>query len=173
MKILATFDANDYQDTVDVYERYSVRGIIMRDGMLATQCDRDGSYKLPGGGPEAGEAFREALAREVREETGLRVIEGEITELGEILEIRKDLFDAAKKYICHSLFYFCRVGTEAEEPCLTASERERGYQFRWTMPEEICRENTRPGREPWIVRDAAFVQMIIDKRVILPDDAEG
>ena len=35
MKILATFDAMDYQDTTEVFEKYSVRGIIMRSSSPA------------------------------------------------------------------------------------------------------------------------------------------
>ena len=90
MRILATFDAKDYQDTTGVYEKYSVRGIVMREGRLAMQCSKDGEYKIPGGGMEDGESERQALIREIREETGLYVLEDAITELGEIVELRRD-----------------------------------------------------------------------------------
>ena len=50
MRILATIDAGDYQDTTEVFEKYSVRGIVMRDGCLAMQRSSEGEYKLPGGG---------------------------------------------------------------------------------------------------------------------------
>ncbi len=169
MKILATFDAKDYQNTVDVCEKRSVRAIILRDGKLAMQRGADGAYKIPGGGPENGENDRLALVREVLEETGLRVIEPTITELGEIVEIRRDLFDCTKKYVCRSCFYFCRVGEGQEELKLTSSEEAKGYELRWATPEEICTENERPGREPWIVRDTAFVRMLMDGSVPLPD----
>ncbi len=169
MKILATFDAKDYQNTVDVCEKCSVRAIILRDGKLAMQRGVDGAYKIPGGGPEDGEDDRLALAREVLEETGLRVIEPTITELGEIVEIRRDLFDDSKKYVCRSRFYFCRVGEGQEELKLTSSEEAKGYELRWATPEEICAENGRPGREPWILRDTAFVKMLMDGSVALPD----
>lgn len=169
MKILATFDAKDYQNTVEVCEKSCVRAIILKEGKLAMQCGRDGSYKIPGGGPEDGEDDRVALVREVLEETGLHVIESTIAALGEIVEIRRDLFDLTKKYICRSRFYFCRVGEKQEELRLTSSEEEQGYELRWAAPEEICRENGLSRREPWIMRDTAFVKMLMDGSVLLPD----
>ncbi len=168
MKMLAVFDAKDYQDTVDVYEKYSVRGIIRRDGRLAMQCSSGGEYKIPGGGPEEGEDFQNALIREIREETGLSVRPETISELGEILEKRRDLFDPRKQYICHSLFYSCEAGEEQAPLKLTASEIAKGYRLRWATPEEIYRRNMQIETEPWIVRDTAFVKMILDKKVILP-----
>ena len=71
MKILATFDARDYEGTTGIYEKYSIRAIIVRDGRLAMQCSREGEYKIPGGGQEPGENYEQTLIREVKEETGL------------------------------------------------------------------------------------------------------
>ena len=71
MKILATFDARDYEGTTGIYEKYSIRAIIVRDGRLAMQCSQEGEYKIPGGGQEPGENYEQTLIREVKEETGL------------------------------------------------------------------------------------------------------
>lgn len=169
MKILATFDAKDYQNTVGVYEKYSVRGIIVRDGRLAMQCSRDGEYKIPGGGIEEGEDCIQALIREVREETGLHVIEDEIIELGEIVELRRDIFDATKKYVCHSLFYYCKVGEKQDELKLTPSEVAKGYELKWAAPQEIYQKNILIEKDPWIIRDTAFVKMLVDQKIRLPE----
>lgn len=168
MEVLAIFDAKDYQNTVDVYEKYSVRGIIKKNGMLAMQYSKDGEYKIPGGGLEEGEDFTQALVREVLEETGLHVIESKILELGEIKEVRKDLFNPKKKYICHSLFYYCEVGDRQEALKLTSSEIAKGYELRWAAPEEIYQRNILIEKDPWIIRDTAFVKMIMDGKVVLP-----
>lgn len=169
MRILATFDAKDYGDTVGVYEKYSVRAIIMQDGRLAMQCSRDGEYKIPGGGQEDGEDFAGALIREVREETGLSVIPDAIVELGEIIELRRDIFDSTKKYVCHSLFYYCKVTGEQEPLKLTVSEEAKGYELKWVTPQEIYERNILIEKDPWIVRDTAFVKMLMDGRVTLPE----
>lgn len=169
MKLLAVFDAKDYQDTVKVNEKYSVRGIIFREGRLAMQCSRDGEYKLPGGGMEPGETRVQTLMREIREETGLLVVEDSIREIGEIQEIRRDIFDPDCKYICHSLFYYCRVEEERAQLRLTPSEEAKGYYLKWASPEEICRTNCILAKDPWIMRDTAFVKMLMDGSVSLPE----
>src|SRR5512141_405894 len=54
--------------------RISVKAIIRDDnGRVLLIREEDGSWELPGGGLEHGEDFREALAREVTEETGYTV----------------------------------------------------------------------------------------------------
>lgn len=167
MKILAVFDEKNYQNTVETYEKYSVRGIIMRDGKLAMQCSKEGEYKIPGGGLEDGEDYEQALIREVLEETGLHVKKESIRELGEIQEIRKDIFEEKKKYICHSLFYYCEVDGKQEPLHLTASEIAKGYEMKWASPEEVYRRNILIEKDPWIIRDTAFVKMMIDKKIVL------
>ena len=77
MKILATFDARDYEGTTGIYEKYSIRAIIVRDGRLAMQCSQEGEYKIPGGGQEPGENYEQTLIREVKEETGLDASQAE------------------------------------------------------------------------------------------------
>lgn len=171
MRILATFDADNYQDTNEVYEKYSVRAIIMRKGKLAMQCDSSGEYKLPGGGMEAGESRIQTLIREVREETGLYVMEEAVTELGEMIEIHRDIFEPVKKYICHSLFYYCKVEDGLQDkPQPTASERAKGYELKWATPQEICERNSANRRDSWIIRDTAFVRMLMEHRIVLPGE---
>ena len=42
MQLLAKFDENNYSDTTELLEKYTIRGIIVRDGKIAMQCSRDG-----------------------------------------------------------------------------------------------------------------------------------
>jgi ADP-ribose pyrophosphatase YjhB (NUDIX family) len=54
--------------------RPGVAAVIFRDdGVLLQRRDDNGRWGLPGGGVEPGESVRVAIAREVREETGLDV----------------------------------------------------------------------------------------------------
>ena len=169
MELLAKFDENNYEDTTAVLEKYTVRGIILRDGKLAMQRSRKGIYKLPGGGPEAEESYLTALCREVREETGLFVKPESVLELGEILELRRDIYDKNRKYICHTLFYYCQVEDRQVPIQLTPSEAEKGFEMVWAPPEEICRCNSRAVDSPWILRDTEFVKMLLDGRILLPE----
>lgn len=162
MRILACFDENNYASTTKVYEKYNIRGIVRVDGKFVMQRSKDGEYKIPGGGVEAEENYEEALARELREEAGVFLRKGSMQELGEITEIRRDIFDADTKYICHSLFYYCEVTEERVPIEPTASEIKKGYQPVWVTPEEIYETNTKLGTDPWIKRDTAFIKMWID-----------
>ena len=167
MEILARFDSKNYSDTTRVLEKFSVRAIILRDGKFAMQCSSEGEYKIPGGGQEKDESYMNTLIREVREETGLLVKEDSIRELGEIIEIRKDIFDKKQKYICHSLFYYCEVGEETVPIQLTESEVKKGYVLKWATPEEIYNRNILIEKDPWIIRDTAFVKMYMDGKIRL------
>ena len=162
MQILAVFDEKNYDNTETVLEKYTIRGIVVRDGKIAMQCSRDGEFKIPGGGMEPGESYLQALAREVQEETGLFIIPQKAVELGEITEIRKDIFDDRKKYICHSLFYFCEETGEEEQIHLTKSEIAKGYYLKWATPQEIYEKNIAVEKDPWIIRDTAFIKMILE-----------
>lgn len=166
MELLAKFDAKNYSDTTAVLEKYTVRGIILRDGKLAMQCSRNGEYKIPGGGPEPGESYLEALVREIHEETGFWIKPETVRELGEIMEVRRDIFDETRKYICHSFFYYCEVGEEQDALMLTPSEVEKGYELKWETPEEVYRRNIQVEKDPWIIRDTAFVKMLVDGKIL-------
>lgn len=161
MDVLACFDERNYADTVKVYEKYNIRGIVMSDGKLAMQRSFAGEYKIPGGGMECEEGYEEALRRELLEEVGLVLVKGSMKELGEITEIRRDIFEPDTKYICHSLFFFCEVTEERLPIAPTESEKKRGYHLEWATPEEIYRINSEIAEEPWIKRDTAFIKMIV------------
>lgn len=162
MRILASFDEKNYENTTKVFEKYNIRGIVLIDGKMVMQRSRDGEYKIPGGGVEADESHLEALRRELREEAGLVLKGDSIKELGEITEIRQDIFKADTKYICHSLFYLCEVTEERVPTAPTESEIKKGYEPVWETPQVIYETNTKIGVDPWIKRDTAFIKMLLD-----------
>ena len=43
MELLKKFDAQNYKDTTSVFEKYTIRGIIVRDGKIAMQCSKEGA----------------------------------------------------------------------------------------------------------------------------------
>ncbi len=165
MKRLLTLDLKDYTEDMPVFEKHTVRAIIMRDGRISMQLSGIGEYKIPGGGVEGDENHTVALEREVREETGLLVIPESVEPIGEILEVRQDVFKKGVKYICHSYFYFCDVEERTVDTTMTASEIANGFHPVWEYPEVICRVNDSIQTEQWQKRDTEFIRMLLDGRV--------
>lgn len=165
MKKLLTLDLKNYTDDMPVVEKHTVRAVIFRGGRLAMQQSGKGEYKIPGGGVENGESHIETLIREVREEMGLLVIPESIEEIGEIEEMREDVFCKGQKYICHSYFYVCQVKEKSVDTQMTASEIEKGFHPVWELPEVICEANERLQDKEWQKRDTEFVRMLVDGRV--------
>lgn len=61
----------------DCFYRVSVKALIVRDEkvlLVHEPPELSGQWELPGGGLDFGEGFQEALAREIFEETGLKVV---------------------------------------------------------------------------------------------------
>ena len=91
MKTLFKMDMKNYADSDTRIRRPSARAVIrVADGRLALVYSRKHQYyKFPGGGIRDGEDHAEALAREVREETGLRIRRDSIREYGSVLRLQK------------------------------------------------------------------------------------
>jgi len=161
MKLLDVLDEKNYTDEMEVFEVTHSRALICVDGLYAMQRAKSGEYKLPGGRLEPGETPIHALIREVEEETGLLVSEESIEEIGEIIEIRKDVFDDNKKYICHSLYYRCNVKDERGSLHRSQNEIEKGLELEWVSIEDMIILNKALGLESSRERDTIFMEMIL------------
>jgi len=158
MRTILVLDEKNYTDDMPVMERFGVRAIIQKEGLFAMQQSKNGEYKIPGGGMDKGETIMQALVREVQEETGLIVKPESIKELGEILEVRRDIFDGNKKYIAHSLHFSCEVEEEIVETAMTESEKARGFHLAWADIDTIIEANESLMTEKWQFRDVEFLK---------------
>ncbi len=167
-RVLMVEDEKDYTDDMPLVERYATRGIIRRDGKYAMQLGGDGEYKIPGGGMEEGEGLVDALCREVAEETGLVVDRSSVRFCGEVIEIRRDIYEEDKKYIKHLFVFFCEAGEERVEMRMTESEIKRGFHPVWERLGTIISENRKNIKEGWRLRDTRLLELLLEKGLIEP-----
>jgi ADP-ribose pyrophosphatase len=112
--------------------RVAVGGVVIKEGrVLLVRRDKPpsfGEWAIPGGSMELGETLKEAVERELREETGVTVRAGEVCHILE--DVRRDqdgrirfhyvILDLAAEYL-------------AGEPRAASDAREAA----WLGPEEL------------------------------------
>ncbi len=94
--------------------RRAVRAILFCGQKVLMVSSNQGDYKFPGGGVESGETNREALKREVREETGYSdLVIGPC--VGTVFEQNDDIFGSGDCFQMQSYYYVCCLGSDARE----------------------------------------------------------
>lgn len=142
MKELFSMDFKDYNADGKVFRRPSARAIIRRDGkILLMHSKKYDYYKLPGGGIEKDEDPKEALCREVREETGYEVIPESIREFGYVPRIQRDSYDSDAIFEQVNYYYFCEIREERLTTSLDEYEKEEGFTALWMDPFDASRHN--------------------------------
>ena len=133
MRSLFCLDVKDYDDSLPIRNRHSVRGIIIKGSKIAmAHVTRFGYYKFPGGGSEGTETKVETLVREVREESGLVVKPETARPYG--LVTRTQRSRRGEKYNQDNFYYLCEVKDEISKQELTESEAENGYVLEFVDP---------------------------------------
>ena len=140
MRLLFEIDKGDYRPGGTVGRRPSVRGILVREGKIAmVHALRDEYYKLPGGGIDAGETHPQTLIREVREETGLRVIPESIREYGLVRRIQKGEYEDI--FIQENFYYFCDAEDTGDAQSLDDYEAQEQFTLEWVTPQQAIAVN--------------------------------
>ncbi len=108
MTVCIDLDGDEFEVPTDSLKmRLAVYGVIVKDGKLLLLPHEQGGYDLPGGGVELGETTREALGREVREETGLNV------EMQDVLRVKTSFYAGnyiSEGYLHSTLIYYrCKI----------------------------------------------------------------
>ena len=119
--------------------RHTARAIVKnREGLYAVMyADKFHLYSLPGGGVEPSETVRDALLREVWEETGCTC--DEIAELGIVCENR-----ACHDFPQESHYFVVKTYGPSDQTHLTEAECASGTGVQWHSFKEMYRLITDP-----------------------------
>lgn len=144
MRILFKIDKKDYIANGSIFSRPSARAIIIKNGKIAMVYSKKYCYyKFPGGGIEADENVKDALIREVSEETGLCVIEDSIKEYGQVHRVQKGTKEDI--FIQDNYYFFCGVEDNLKHQKLDAYEEYEGFTLEFLDPQtaiDVNRKNT-------------------------------
>lgn len=148
------------------FVRYAVRAVVQRKGkFLMVHSSTAGDYKFPGGGVNPGERHGQALAREVREETG-RLLKQVITLLGVAIELDLPQEDQAGIFRMVSFYYLCSLKKGCLPLELDPYEIDLGFTPLWVTPSNALQQNERLGQlngnfQPfWLAREIAVLRAL-------------
>ena len=106
-------------------------------------------YKFPGGGIENGENPVEAMIRETREESGLRVIPETVKEYGMVHRIQKSDRDDTECFVQDNYYYLCEAENETVPQHLDEYEAKEAYRLEYTDPATAIRKNRHVQDSPY------------------------
>lgn len=140
MRVLFEIDRKDYDPNGSVCVRPSVRGVIIRGGKLAMiHSLKYDYYKFPGGGAEEGEDHTATLLREVREESGLRVIPESIREYGYVHRVQKGWVEDV--FVQDNYYYLCGAEDMVASQELDEYEDEERFTLEFVTAQEAIAVN--------------------------------
>lgn len=167
MKRIGALDAKDYRPDWPVFRRDAVRAILLRGDRIAlVYSEVEHYYKFPGGGVIGGESHLEALLREVREETGLRVRPETVREYGMVCEKRRSSISPETTFEQWSYYYTAEVEEETAAQDLDDYEAELGYHLVWTAPQSAYEANLDRAADPkydMLRREAYVLGLLLGK----------
>lgn len=171
MRLLFAIDMQDYAACTYTFVRNSARSIILRGGKVAMiHSLKQGYYKLPGGGIEAGEDPVTAMIRETREEVGLIVKPDTVREYGYVHRIQRGGKDPNECFIQDNFYYICEVEEEALPPQMEDYEEEAGFTPEFVDARHAIRVNRESALDnryrTMLLREARVLELLIEEGVI-------
>ncbi|WP_426350569.1 NUDIX hydrolase [Alloiococcus sp. CFN-8] len=156
---------NDGPEDNGINRRIAARGIIESRGKLLMIKTNRGDYKFPGGGVQRGESQKEALVREIEEETGYKV-KRVIGKIGVVKQVNPDNYTENCTFQMYSNYYLCSLSEEKGVQNLEEYEKKLGYKPYWIdidkaleINEKLLAEGNKE-RSPWIERETRVLRFL-------------
>lgn len=117
--------------------RVSVYGLLIKENKaLVSWNPIINQYVLPGGAIELGESIENALVREFKEETGLKV------KIGKLITVKEDFF-MLKQLYAHSILLFYQVN-QIDGKLLTTGNNDDSERVEYMELKNIHKQNITP-----------------------------
>jgi 8-oxo-dGTP pyrophosphatase MutT (NUDIX family) len=158
-------DLNNYKKDGTVYKRTASRAIIKKDNKYLMIYSKYGDYKFPGGGVKEGENLIDTVIREVKEETGYKVIRESVNPFGKVSEKRKGNFEDLLDMVSH--YFYCKVEEIIGETNLDDYEKDYNYKYIWITLEKAIEKNEEVkefDKCPWIIRDTKVMELLANMK---------
>ncbi len=152
-------------NNIRVATRQAVRAVIIKDGKILMVHTNKGDYKFPGGGVKKQEELKEALRREVAEETGY-IVKAIGMRIGTIIQRNVNQFNAKGIFEMTSHYYYCDVKDEPKSQHLDKYEAEQEFEPVWMRIDDVIKENenilkgNKENINPWVYRETLALKRL-------------
>lgn len=150
-----------------IRQRIAVRGVIYEGNRILMVKTNRGDYKFPGGGVEEGESLKEALLREIAEETGYVDVEAGPC-IGTAFEQNLDQDGDGAYFQMYSSYFVCRLRSRKRaEGVQDDYEEKLGFHGIITGIHEAYEANARmlsagmDGKIPWLRRETQVLKRLL------------
>lgn len=154
-----------------IRKRVAVRAVIYEGNRILMVKTNRGDYKFPGGGVEEGESLRDALIREIIEETGYADVKiGPC--IGTAFEQNRDTEEEGAYFQMHSSYFVCRLRSRKRARGVKDDYEEKlGFHGVITGVHEAYETNARmldkgmDANIPWLRRETQVLKRLVESFV--------
>lgn len=161
-----TYGLENIPKEYTINKREAIKGVVIQNGKLLLMHTNKGDYKFPGGGLKKGEAYQDALKREMLEEAGYQIQKvGEI--LVETIEQNIDKFNENAIFSMKNIYVSCELSAVQQvKQNLDEYEQEQDFKPVFIEINKAIQINKKilfdrlKGMNEWVQRETDVLEVI-------------